>query len=208
MLLWQLREIRSGPLGTTHSSCGASFFGGGPEVNTVGFLDSNEMIRLNHPAGIWIAYMILQILNSSAISNDVCKRHTHWPHPPIFKNSNSFSLLKTTLYEYQNPMLKTPKSTEVTEKTEPVKPQSGPDGKKGKVPLFIFFVFLFSFREISTKESVWKAQLKWHPIHETFQVFPAGNDLAIILWTTGLFYWIIIFGCIFSWSLDMSHLLS
>lgn len=51
-------------------------------------------------------------------------------------------------------MLKTPKSTKVTEKKEPVKPQSGPDDKKGKVPLFILFVFLFSFREISTKESV------------------------------------------------------
>lgn len=56
MLLWQLREIRSGPLGTTHSSFGASFFFvellWGPEVNTVGFLDSSEMIRLNHPVGI------------------------------------------------------------------------------------------------------------------------------------------------------------
>lgn len=165
----------------------------------------------------WIAYTILHILSSQPLPHSheaVTTEQPPWkmkaspigsiwhlqrsllrgtqiePVPRFLKIKTLFSTEDHTLWvqKHWKPVIKSPKSTKVTKKNS--KTTKWTRWQKGKAPLFILFVFLFSCREISTKESVWKAQLKWHPSHEAFRVFPAGNDLTIVLSTTecpGLF---------------------
>lgn len=188
--------------------CLSTCWGHKPEVQTdvtdleltalVSLLWGKELVKQHPPPRFHLPPSMMQL----------AKTHTNGTCPPIFPNENS-PLWRQHFNEPEHTGIQCLNlQSQLRWLRKTVKPQRGTDGQKAKLfPRWTLFVFLFSCWGISTKESIGKSHIRWHPIQEAFQVCPAGNDLALILRTRSypaLLSWIILFGCLFSLSLAIS----